>query len=425
MEYPNMIRVRQKFGGPVIEDIEGEIAAQVRRVGAAARIRPGDSVAIGVGSRGINNLRRIVAALVRELRELGAEPFIVPAMGSHGGATAEGQIDVLRHYGVTEEGVGAPIRSSMEVIEVGRSPEGIAAFVDRNAAGANHIVAVNRIKSHTEFEGRIESGLIKMLCIGLGKHRGAQHYHQAGVNFGFEHALLTGSRIVREKCPVLFGLAIVENGYDQTAVLRALRPEEFEPGEEELLILAKEWMPKLPFKRADLLIVDQIGKNISGTGMDTKVIGRIMSPYSPEPQWPKLTRIVVLDLTDETEGNAVGLGLADFTTRRVVDKFSRAYTYVNCNTAQTPAKGRIPIHYETDRQALDEALQTIGLVEPARARVIRILNTLHLEEVDISESFLPEIEGRPDLEIIGRPEPLSFDEQGNLRPFGHLSGGGH
>ncbi len=399
-----------------MNDIEGAVSDEMKRIGAASRIRPGASVAITVGSRGINNILTITRAVVAELKSLGAEPFIIPAMGSHGGATPEGQKEVLAHYGITEEAVGCPIKSSMEVEEVGRSPDGIISYVDQNALAADHIVVMNRIKPHTEFEGKIESGLFKMMCIGLGKQKGAHHYHRAGVNFGFEHALRTGGRTVLENCRVVFGIGIVENGKDETAIIKALLPEEMEKGEEELLVKAKEWMPKLPFMEAEVLIVDEMGKNISGSGMDTKVIGRIMAPYSEEPQEPKILRVVVLRPTPESEGNCTGLGLADFCHKRLVDQMEQHPTYINCMTAQSPEKARIPAYYDTDRKVLDAAFSTIGLVEKEKARVMRIKNTLHLEEVDVSEAFLPEVEGRHDLELIGEAG-LEFDAEDNLKPF--------
>lgn len=414
MEFPRLVPIRQHFVSKPLADIPGAVASSFRQSGVLEKVRPGQRVAITCGSRGISNLLTIVRAVVDEFKNVGAEPFVVPAMGSHGGATAEGQLEILAHYGVTPENLGCPILSSMEVQEVGRSPEGIIAMVDKNAMSADHIVVLNRIKPHTEFEGRIESGICKMICIGLGKHKGALHYHQAGVNFGLEYALRTGTRLVLQNAPVLCGVGIVEDGYDQTAVIEVIPPDRIEQREEELLVLAKEWVPKLPFREADVLIVNQIGKNISGSGMDTKVVGRIMSPYSREPEWPRITRIVALDVTPEAEGNCVGLGLADFTTRRLVDKMDRVSTYINAITAQCPEKARIPPYYDTDIELFRECFSTIGLVEPSRARVMRIHNTLHLEELWISEAYLPEAQGRPDLEILGEPEPMRFDERGRL-----------
>ncbi|HHT02477.1 MAG TPA: DUF2088 domain-containing protein [Firmicutes bacterium] len=417
MVFPKMYHLKQKFGGSVLKDIPGEVAAQLQSIGIAENVKPGETVAITVGSRGINNIFAITKAVVDEFKRLGLKPFIVPAMGSHGGATGPGQKEVVAHYGITEESVGCPIKSDMDVVEVARSKEGIISYVDKNAMGADHIVVVNRIKPHTEFTGKIESGLAKMLCIGLGKHKGAQHYHQAGVNFGLEYALRTGAEAVIANSPVLCGMGIVENGYDETALIKALPPEEIISGEEALLEKAKEWMPKLPFMQADILIVDEIGKNISGSGMDTKVVGRIMSPYSVEPSEPKITRICLLGVTEASEGNAIGMGLADFTNKRVVETMVQHPTYINANTAQSPQKGRIPVFYDTDRIMLEEAFQTIGLVAPEKARVIRIQNTLHLSDVMVSEVFLPEVESRDDLTLVGGPEELQFDENDMLVPY--------
>lgn len=414
VQWPRLVPIRQKFVSRPLDDIPAAVSGGFRRAGVLERVRPGDKVAVACGSRGIANLSTIVRAVVEEFKSLRANPFVVPAMGSHGSATAEGQVQILAHYGITPDAIGCPIVSSMEAVEVGRSPEGIIAYVDREALSADHIVVVNRVKPHTEFEGRIESGLIKMICIGLGKHRGALHYHQAGVTFGMEHALRTGARVVISNCPVLCGVAIVEDGYGQTAVVEVIPAARIEAREEELLLLAKEWAPRLPFPRADVLIVEQMGKDISGAGMDTKVIGRVMSPYSPEPQWPRITRVVVLDVTPGSEGNCVGVGLADFTTRRLVEKVDRVPTYINAVAAQSPEKARIPPYYDTDEELLRECFATIGLVEPPRARVMRIKNTLHLEQLWISEAYLEEAKCREDLEILGDAVPMQFDARGRL-----------
>ncbi|MDA8227292.1 MAG: lactate racemase domain-containing protein [Desulfitobacterium hafniense] len=412
--FPRMVRVKQHFNHPQIVDIDAEVRSEVRRILPGTKVCPGDSVAITVGSRGIANLAKIVFALASELKNFGCRVFLVPAMGSHGGATAEGQLKVLEHYGITEASMGVPIKSCMDVTEVTKTEDGLSVFVDQNALGADHIVAFNRIKPHTDFRGEVESGLLKIMTIGLGKHRGATYYHQAAVKLGGSRMIRTVGRSVIRACPVAFGLGVVENANDQTAIITAMLPHEIESQEEALLIRAKELMAKLPFQELDILIVDRIGKNISGTGMDTNVIGRIMNIYTKDPEWPKITRIFVRDLTEETDGNAIGIGMADFTTKRLTEKINYKVTYTNSLTGLVPEKARIPITCENDHEALDTALKTIGLVPPEQAKVIWIQDTLALTEVYVSEVYLPEVQDNPGLQLLGQPEGLSFDSSGNL-----------
>ncbi|KKM10013.1 hypothetical protein SY88_15260 [Clostridiales bacterium PH28_bin88] len=414
MSLPRMLRIRQNFGHSYIPDVQGVVRSEVARVFPHTPIKPGDSVAITVGSRGIANLATIIYALVSELADRGCNVFLVPAMGSHGGATAEGQTKILEHYGITEEAVGVPIKSSMEVEQVTKTEDGLSVFVDKHALSADHIVVFNRIKPHTDFRGDIESGLLKVMAIGLGKHKGAMYYHQAAVTLGGSRVIRTVGRSVIRSCSLAFGLAVVENAYDQTAIVSALLPAELEFQEKELLNKARELMASLPFKEMDILIVDRIGKNISGTGMDTNIIGRMMNIYTEEPEWPKITRIIVRDLTEETMGNALGIGMADFTTKRLADKVDWKSTYANCITGLVVEKARLPIVCEHDREALEAALATIGLIPPEEARLIRIKDTLSLTEVLVSEAFLPQLKGRPDLELIGRPESFRFDIANNI-----------
>ncbi len=272
--YPLMFRVRQKFENPRVEDIPGEVKQQLAQLNLGSRVKPGQSVAVTVGSRGIANIDIIIKAAIEHLQSLGLEPFIVPAMGSHGGGTAEGQRAIVEGYGITEEFVGCPIRSSMETVVLCETPEGIPVHFDKQAYQADHVLVAGRIKPHTNFVGDIESGLMKMMLIGLGKHAGAKIYHRAIQDYSFAQIVRSVAHLVLDKCPILAGLGIVENSYDQTAKLAGVLPEEFEAREKELLVLAKEWMPKLPFREADLLLINQFGKNISGSGMDTNVVGR-------------------------------------------------------------------------------------------------------------------------------------------------------
>jgi len=317
-----MIRIRQKFDRKLIpkDEIQKHIHEELFKIGLPNQIQTGQSVAITAGSRGINNIDSIIKAVVVELKMMGMNPFIVPAMGSHGGATAEGQTEVLAGLGITEETMGCPIRSSMEVEEVECSPEGIISYVDKNALSADWIIVINRVKRHTDIEGKTESGLLKMLCIGLGKHYGAQHYHQAGINHGMERSIQIGARGVLNNTKVLCGIGIVENAYDETAILKAYKKEDIERGDEELLVVSKQIAANLPFKEADILILDEIGKNISGGGFDTKVVGRCQSVYCDEPEWPKIRKILALDLTESSHGNALGVGIIDMVNDRLSQK---------------------------------------------------------------------------------------------------------
>jgi hypothetical protein len=415
--YPNMYRIRQTFEGPTVGDIPATVQAELRRANVASVIKPGQAVALTVGSRGIANIATIVKATVDYLQTIGAQPFVIPAMGSHGGGTADGQLDVLRHYGITEDSMGVPLRATMEVVQIGETPDGIPVWLDKYAFEADHIGVINRVKPHTDFSGAIESGLFKMMTIGLGKYHGAQHYHRANVQFGYEHVIRTVGRTVLTAARIAFGLGIIENGYDRTGVIRAVLAPEFEATELELQALSKQLAARLPFDFIHLLIVEEMGKNISGTGMDTKVIGRIMNIIEEPPRHPRILRIYVRDLHDDSYGNAMGVGLADFVARRLVHKIDATATYINGLTGLSPESVRIPVTCDTDREAVEAALGTIGLVKPEEARIVRLKNTLLLEELDVSEALLPEVKQRETLELLWGPKALAFDTSGALPPF--------
>jgi len=418
MNFPKMLRVRQKFEATVIEDIPREVALQVRRMGLEKRVRPGQTVAMACSSRGIANYSTIVEATVDSLRELGLEPFIVPAMGSHGAATAEGQKRVLEHYGISGERIGVPIRSSLEVVQVGETEDGIPVFLDKLAWGADHIVPINRIKSHTDFEHEIESGLMKLIAIGLGKQKGAAIYHQAILTHGYPRIILTVAGRVLQSRKILFGVGIVENGYAQTARIGVVGPGELEQREKGLLREAKRLEARLPFEDVDILIIDEMGKDISGTGFDTKVVGRIHMPLvTEEPKTPRVKRIVVCDLSPNTEGNADGVGMADFVTRRLVDKIDLDALYMNAITGVEPEHAKIPIALKHDREAIEVAMKSVGLIPCEKLRIIRIKSTKHLGEVDVSPAYEHELSDRDDLEIIPEAKPMAFDEQGCLEAF--------
>jgi hypothetical protein len=415
MSYPRMQRVRQRFDGPRLGDVPGAVRAELERSGLLRSLRPGGSVAITVGSRGIRDIVAVVRTLAGMVRAAGALPFIVPAMGSHGGATAEGQRRIVEELGATEDAVGAPVRASMGTVHVGTTADGIPMHFDRCAHDADHVIVVGRVKPHTNFSGDIESGLLKMLVVGLGKHTGAALYHRAFVQHSFGHVVRTAGRELLARCRVAGGLAIVENADDETALVEAVPPAAFETRERELLVLAKRWMPRLPIRRPDLLIVDEMGKNISGSGMDTNVVGR--KPHGTPDHDPEVRRLFVRELTAETHGNAYGIGIADFATSRLVRAIDYQTTIINCVTAAHPQAAAIPIHFETDRAAIDAALGTIGLLPPERARVVRIRNTLRLSEVEVSEACRTELAERTDVELVDPLRPLAFDESGNLPPL--------
>ena len=418
MTYPRMMRLRQAFEAPTVTDIPTAVTEEVARLNLSGRVQPGESVAISVGSRGVANIALITKSLVSELKGLGLEPFVVPAMGSHGGGVAEAQQDIVEGYGCTEEYTGAPIKATMETVQVGTTEEGVAVHFDKYAYEADHVAVVGRVKPHTNFVGEIESGLHKMMLIGLGKHRGASLYHRAIVNYSFDRIIRGVGKKVIDECGVLLGLGIVENQRDETALIKAVAPDEFVEREKELLILAKKWMPTLPFDQVDLLIIDEIGKNISGSGLDTNVVGRkFHEHHAAEKELPKVTRIYVRDLTEATHGNASGIGVAEYAHTRAIDKMDREITYINCMTGNAPAGATIPINYGTDRKVLDVALTTVGLVEPENARVLRIRNTLQLSEVLASEVFLPEVENRDDLTVLDPAADMEFDPAGDLFPW--------
>lgn len=414
MKYPKMIRIRQHFETKPIQDIPAAVRAELERIDAGAVVGRGDSVAIAAGSRGIANLSVVIREIVRVLRSIGAKPFIFPAMGSHGGATSQGQMKILEHYGITEDAVGAPMRATMMVVRVGTTGDGIPVFADRYACKADKIVVVNRVKPHTDFKGRNESGLMKMLAIGLGKQEGANLYHNAIVRRGHYRVFSGVAKEILKRCPIAFGVALVENQRDETQIIRAVLADDIEREDQRLLRKAKRLFPRIPVDPIDLLIVDRMGKEISGTGMDQNVIGRSVIPYHNPSKRPEIMRIFVRDLTANSEGNATGIGNADFTTARLVATIDTRPTYMNAITSSCPEAVRIPPYFDTDREVIDAALQTIGTVEPQDARIVHIRDTLNLEEMDVSEALRPEIEKNKALRIIRAARPLRFDPSGNL-----------
>jgi hypothetical protein len=414
MLLPRMCRLKQRLAGPTLADIPAAVRESIRQLGLRERVKPRGTVAITSGSRGIANIDRITRAVVDEVKSLGLTPFIVPAMGSHGGATADGQASVLEHYGITMSSMGCPIKSSLDVVEIGRT-KGTTVFCDKHAWEADHIVVVGRVNAHPDFSGDIESGLFKMMAIGLGKQHGAEDYHRAGQEYSYAEIFPLVGKTVLESGHVLFGLGIVENGYGETARVRALLPSDFETGERALLKEAKAWMPRLPFEKIDLLIVDEMGKNINGAGMDPHVIGR---PTIQKPAGkPHIRHLFVRDLTPESEGNAIGIGFADMTTWRLVKKVDYAAMYMNGITSSDTHDSKIPMAFDTDREAIRTALRMNGLTPPEQARVARIKNTLLLTEMDVSEALLAEVRAHERVTQATAFLPFNFDVTGNLLPF--------
>jgi hypothetical protein len=421
--FPQVFRVRQTFDGPTIADIAGAVHEELAKLKLHQSIRPGQSVAITAGSRGIHQIETILRAVVEYIRGIGGEPFIVPAMGSHGGATAAGQVEVLASLGVTEQSCLCPIRASMDTVVVCQAAEGFPVHFDKFAYQADHVIVCNRVKPHTGFTGDLQSGLMKMMLIGLGKKAGAEVYHRACQDYNFGQIVRSVATEVLERCHIVAGLGIVENGYEQTALVQAALPGDIERCEKRLLNKANAWMPRLPFDDGDLLMIDQIGKNISGTGMDTNIVGRKFNDHAAVgAEKPRLRYIFVRGLTEATRGNASGLGLAEFTLKRVVDQMDPIKTATNCVTANHPTGGMIPLYFESDREVLQAALGSIGLREPRNARMMWIPDTLQLQVVECSTAYWQEAQARPELQILSDPRPLPLDAHGHLPNLADWSG---
>lgn len=411
---PAMVKIKQHLPRPQVEDVLGKVKEELEKLNLGKKICQGKRIAITGGSRGIKHIPEIYREIAGFVSEKGGRPFVISAMGSHGGGTPEGQREILAHLGVTEENIGCPVIASSDVVILGITPtHKIPVYCAKEGVEADGIIVVNRVKAHTAFRAPWESGLLKMLSIGLGRAPGAEAIHSRGTE-EIGEIILELSRVVREKVDVIAGVAIVENGYEDTSLLEGIHPDDFEKREAELLKYAKDLMPKIPFEKLDLLIVEEMGKNYSGTGMDTNVIGRWRIDGIPEPEKPQYKRIAVLDLTPSSQGNANGIGLADFTTKRLVRKIDYSATYLNCLTTGFVQRGMIPIALDSDQEVIEAALKTLHLEDWKKARIVRIKNTLYLDEMWCSEGLLEEIKVNPDLEIVGTPEEMKFDLQGNL-----------
>ena len=409
--FPKMVRARQKFEVHEVVDLAEEIEKQFARPEIVSTIKPGQRIAVLAGSRGVARYSEIIKKVVVEIKKRGASPFIVPAMGSHGGATAEGQINVLASLGITEESMGVPILSDMDPVIIGHHPTGEPIYFDRNACKADAVIPVNRIKPHTAFRAEHESGLIKMLTIGAGKQKGASMLHWMGPD-RFGTILVDAFRVICSKVPVIFGVATVEDAHEHVAHIEAIPVAEIERREAELLREARAMMPRILIDEFDVLIVDQIGKNISGDGMDPNITGRYCVDWLSGG--PSYQRLVVLGLTPETHGNAIGIGMADVIPRHLYEILDYHQMYMNAYTSKIVlGLVKVPMVVENDREAIAVGLRTCLRTKPGRERVIRIKNTLHLAEIQISEALIDEARARG-IEIVGEPAAMRFDEAGNL-----------
>ncbi|WP_028391757.1 nickel pincer cofactor-dependent isomerase, group 22 [Bacillus cihuensis] len=402
---PKMVKVEQKFTAPELKDVAKEVHTSIEKANVLTRINQGDRVAIAVGSRGVADIHILTREVVHAVRSVGGDPFIVPAMGSHGGATGEGQKEVLEGLGVTEDFIGAPIKSSMEVVQVGKLPNGLPIYVDKNAYEADKVIVINRIKAHTAFRGPVESGLMKMITIGLGKQKGAEAAHIYGFKHMAKH-VPEMAKIVIEKVPIIFGLGTIENAYDRPAKIVAIPTEQFETEEPKLLLEAKNLMAKLMFEQIDVLVIDEIGKDISGDGMDPNITGRYATPYATGG--PDVNRIVVLDLTKKTHGNANGIGHADFTTKKVFDSIDWKQGFANALTSTVVSVVKMPMFLETNELAVKAAVKTSNINDMKDIRIVRIKDTLDIKEIWVSEGMLEEVSAKENFKILSDPMKINY-----------------
>lgn len=408
---PRLVRARQTYPRPLCSDPEGVFLGKLHDSGVLRQIKPGMSIAITVGSRGITNQPLLVRALVGELKKLGASPFVIPAMGSHGGATAAGQQAMLEGMGITEHYIGAPIRATMDTVVLGEAAAGLPAQIDRYAYEADGVIIINRIKPHSSFRGSFESGLAKMITIGLGKQRGAEACHRLGFGKMAENIPLIAGKVIAE-ANILFAVGLIENAYHETARIEVIPTPEILQREPALQEEAKGLCARLAFDRLDVLIMDEIGKDISGTGFDTNIVGRYHTEFISGG--PQITRVAVLDITERSHGNGNGLGIVDFTTRRAYEKFRFDMTYPNALTSTVPLSVKIPMVLENDRHAMQAAIRTCNVFDQKQVRLMRMKNTNEMDEVEISTSLISEARENPYIEVVSEPYEMPFDKDGNL-----------
>jgi len=413
LQFPRIVQVEQSIDTQHLVVYSAALRSELEAVDFSRSIKKDMRVAITAGSRGIAHIPEILAIIVDEIKKAGGQPFLFPAMGSHGGATAEGQLEVLNALGITEATTHAPILSTAETKMVGTLDNGESVYIDKYAAEADGIVVVNRVKPNTDFKDDIESGLMKMMSVGMGKQKGSRMVFWHGSE-GYHKTLKEVARVILGKMPVLLGVGIVENAAGETAVIKAIPPTQIEEEEKKLLRIAKSMEPRIPLKQIHVLVIREIGKDISGTGMDTNVVGRFWLSGEAFPELPEINRIVALDLTDRSHGNAVGIGLADLTTKRLFKKTDFYTVYLNALNAGSPETAKLPIVLSDDRTAIWAALNTCGPVEPASAKLVIIRNTMKLNQFHVSEALIPEAK-RANLKIIGEPQEMEFDLLGNLQ----------
>ena len=411
--FPVMYRVRQRQDATSIENVAEAVGRELARCKLENKVRAGQTAAVAVGSRGIHDLAAIVSAAIRHLKDLGLKPFVIPAMGSHGGATAEGQAEVLHDLGITESAVGAPVVSNMDAVALGRLESGAEVYFARDALEADHLVVINRVKPHTILRGDVESGLCKMLAVGCGRQQGAANMHK----YGLAASIVPAARMILEQAPVLCGLAIVENASEQTHTIRSALPNEFVNVDRELLREAKRLFPQIPLDDLDILVVDEMGKNISGAGIDPNVVGFWRQDGGPRK--PDYRILIVLDLTPQSHGNALSIGMADLTTRRVIDKIDLKATYTNALTSGLLSGARLPMALENDRAVLAAALSQVP--QPDRVRMVRIVNTLSLETFWATEAVLSELREQAGIVVDDTPLALEFDDEGRLLALGGVN----
>jgi hypothetical protein len=416
MNQIRLVKIRQRFEAPMVPDLAEKVRDEVGLLLQRYRLESGSRVAITAGSRGINDAVEVYQAAVELLKEEGHQPFLFSSMGSHGRGTADGQRDLLKSLGVTEEKIGAPVLCSADVVQLGETEgplAGLPVYVSKEAAEADGLIAINRVKPHTSFHGPYESGLMKMLAVGMGRDKGASMVHRLGWSSMVESIESIGSAVL-EQLPVIGGLAIIENAHEETALLKGLPGAEIPDSETQLLELARDYMPFLPVDQLDLCVVLEMGKNYSGTGMDTNVIGRLRLQGIPEPAEPAIQFLAVLDLSEASHGNATGIGLADFTTERLVEKIDYEATYLNCLTSGGPVRAAVPMTLPTDEALFEAVWRALKPESISEVRLLIVNNTLQLEELWVAEALLEEVSDREGIEVVGEPFPLEFDSKGQI-----------
>ncbi|MCF6092657.1 nickel-dependent lactate racemase [Microaerobacter geothermalis] len=422
---PKFYKIRQNFSNDHVQDVNQEVKHAIKKIFSPTEnltepLKSGAKIGITVGSRGIQHIVQILQSIVRELKGMGYEPFLIAAMGSHGRGKAEGQREVLHSLGITPEIIGTEIACSSEVVQIGVTEEGLVGlpvYIAKEALEADGVLVVNRVKPHTAFQGPYESGLLKMMAVGMGRQKGASMVHRLGAS-KMSQAIPSIAKVMMDKIPIIGGIAIVENSYDETAVIQGIAREKIWEVEKELLIKAKSYLPKIPVSNLDLCVIQEMGKNYSGTGIDTNVIGRMRIHGIKEPEEPNIQYVAVLDLTEESHGNANGIGLADFTTQRLVEKMDKQATYLNCMTTGFVQRCAIPVTFSTDRELFEGVIKTLKPENPDQLRIAILKNTLHLDELAVSEVIYQELVcNNAPIERISGPFSLAFTEEGSLSIF--------